>query len=161
MGTNFYLKRKLSKEQAEQAKSLIDGFEYEEVTKILETVKPIHIGKRSGGWRFIWNAHFFKYFEPNTESIDNFLKSGIIVDECDNEFTYEKFMNEEVGESLTEGYDLEKYYTENHSKYIPIRDYNYDVDYNKISQKINKDEINRYGEFVIGNRLFTINEDFS
>lgn len=41
----------------------------------------IHLGKKSAGWRFIWNPHYslcgndveFPYYEPTKSSIENFL----------------------------------------------------------------------------------------
>lgn len=131
MGTNFYLKRKDQEE-------------------------PIHIGKRSYGWRFLWDAHEFRYFEPNEDSIYEFLNSGIIKDEYGREFTYKEFMDGEVGDSLTEGFDLEKYYAE------------YDTErwYHAPKNEIEKFkqlgvEPDMYGEFRINDLLFTTSENFS
>lgn len=40
----------------------------------------VHLGKRSGGWRFCWNFNNNKYYS-NKEELFNFIKSGRVVDE--------------------------------------------------------------------------------
>ena len=108
MGTNFYLRRKLSKQEKDIAKELIDNDKYDEVRDILPN--DVHIGKRSYGWRFLWNANDFKYFEPNIDSLMNFLKSGDIYNEYGDYFTFDQFIKEEVGERIYKGWDLAEYY---------------------------------------------------
>ena len=40
----------------------------------------IHIGKRSSGWKFLWNFNDDKYYS-NKEQLFKFIRSGRIVDE--------------------------------------------------------------------------------
>jgi len=40
----------------------------------------IHLGKRSGGWKFLWNFHDKKYYS-NKEELLEFIRSGRVVDE--------------------------------------------------------------------------------
>lgn len=40
----------------------------------------IHLGKRSGGWQFLWNFHKMKYYN-NRETLFSFIRSGRVVDE--------------------------------------------------------------------------------
>lgn len=160
MGTNFYLKRKLNKQQKEEIKNLIDNDgDYDEIVDKLYVCHPIHIGKRSYGWRFLWDCHYFEHFEPTVESITEFLKSGQIIDEYDREFTYDEFINDEIGKRMTEGYTLADYYKESTSKnyiwYAP------NDELRKFEEYKDKIKINPYGEFNIGDMRFTISEDFS
>lgn len=65
-------------------------------------IEEVHLGKRSGGWQFIWNHNNKKYYEDNLESIKRFLSNGEgwIEDEYGERFTVEDFLNEEVGASM-------------------------------------------------------------
>ena len=40
----------------------------------------IHLGKRSGGWKFCWNFHNNKYYSSK-EQLLKFIRSGRVVDE--------------------------------------------------------------------------------
>ena len=154
MGTNFYLKRKLSKQEKDIAKELIDNDKYDEVRDILPN--DVHIGKRSYGWKFLWNANDFKYFEPNIDSLMNFLKSGDIYNEYGDYFTFDQFIKEEVGERIDKGWDLAEYYKSDPTVvpyYIPSRD---KIEY----QKKHNITPNNYGEFNIDNYRFTIHTEF-
>ena len=53
MGTNFYLRRPLPEEQKYKITELLKEDNYNEIEKILEYSKEIHIGKRSYGWKFL------------------------------------------------------------------------------------------------------------
>lgn len=159
MGTNFYLKRKLTKEQKEEIKNLIDlDGDYDEIVNKLYDCHPIHIGKRSCGWTFLWDAHKFEYFKPTRESLEEFLRSGQIIDEYNREFTYDQFWNEEIKDWLDNNLlDLDKYYNspkyDGHWKYRPG-----EYELRPFKDKV---DVNKWGEFYIDNLRFTINEDFS
>ena len=116
MGTNFYLKQKLSEQEKEKAIELLNLNDYEELREMLPN--KIHIGKRSGGWKFHWDHNYFKFFKPSKESLIEWLKSGQIVDEYGDEFTFDQFWNEEIDHFLYEGYDMasfaKKYPHESH-----------------------------------------------
>ena len=156
MGTNFYLKRKLKQYQKEEIKEAIDSDNYDKAEEMLQKTKEIHIGKRSGGWKFLWDAHEFKYFEPNKDSLNEFLKSGQIVDEYNKEFTFDQFWNEELKGWLDKGYDLESFYKSN------PKEYKHYVDLKSLKpfEKYNLN-INQYGEFDVEGLRFTIYEDFA
>ena len=51
--------------------------------------KAIHLGKRSGGWQFLWQFHDGKFYSDNLTSIKEFLNNPDyqIVDECGDVFT--------------------------------------------------------------------------
>lgn len=52
----------------------------------------IHLGKRSGGWKFCWNFHSNKYYS-NKEELLSFIRSGRVVDEYGEEQDVEEFIN--------------------------------------------------------------------
>jgi len=51
----------------------------------------IHLGKRSGGWKFCWNFHNNQYYKDK-ESLLNFIRSGRVVDEYGDEMDREEFI---------------------------------------------------------------------
>ena len=51
----------------------------------------IHLGKRSGGWKFCWNFHKDKYYDDK-ESLLEFIRSGRVVDEYGDEMNIEEFI---------------------------------------------------------------------
>lgn len=116
MGTNFYLRKKLSDREKLLAINSIINNDYDSVREILP--EDIHIGKRSGGWKFHWDHNYFQYYKPSKESLIEWLKSGQIVDEYGDEFTFDQFWNEEIDHFLYEGYDMasfaKKYPHESH-----------------------------------------------
>lgn len=157
MGTNFYLRKKISEEDKQNVIKQINNDNLVVARNIFaELTNRIHIGKRSDGWQFIWNANQFKYFDPNKESLQNWLKSGIIEDQYGREFTFEEFWNDEIKDFLYEGYNLEKYYSESGEMWWGP----YDIPC-YFRDKVEKFNIDKYGEFVIDGLRFTITEEFS
>lgn len=123
MGTNFYkvLKPKYTKKQKaeitkkinEQTKKLkdyfndnnyIDKYDIEDYYEMLKEFCPVrvHLGKRSGGWQFLWNHNNEKYYKKTLQSIREFLDTdnGFIIDEYGERFTTDQFLNEEIGEAM-------------------------------------------------------------
>lgn len=138
MGTNFYLRHKLSQEEKQKVKQLIDADKYEELRELLP--EDIHIGKRSYGWKFLWDAHYFKHFKPTKESLFEWLKSGQIIDEYGELFTFDEFINDEV---VYEGFDLDAYYNSN-----PYGSYICRVDKRDISSCFNCVDVNYCGRVL-------------
>lgn len=61
---------------------------------VTEMNEEIHIGKRSGGWKFLFNHQDGKYFDPqHQESLKAWLDNPFykIVDEYGEEYTFEEF----------------------------------------------------------------------
>lgn len=148
MGTNFYIKKYMTPEQKKEVIEKINNDQYDEVRDIIDEVKDIHIGKRSGGWKFLWDANDFKYFKPTKESLIEWLKSGQIVDEYDQEFTFDEFWNKEL-DGFWEGYDMVTY-----KKDHPDESYwiTYEKEFHGIPVTL--------GEFYIDNLRFSIYSDF-
>ena len=77
----------------------------------------IHLGKRSAGWKFLWNFNENKHYS-NKEDLLNFLRSGRIVDEYGSEENVEEF----IEMSLTwgqNGWDESTYIEDNPSHKNP------------------------------------------
>ena len=95
MGTNYY--------RIPTASEVERGFRYIETDSdlpYLDIANPwdefiegtsIHLGKRSGGWKFCWNFHKEKYYKDK-ESLLNFIRSGRVVDEYGEEMNVEEFI---------------------------------------------------------------------
>lgn len=156
MGTNFYLRRNLTKEESAFAIRMIECKNYEYAEQLLSKTAPIHIGKRSFGWKFLWEAHNFRYFDKNKESINEFLKTGTIFDEYGKEYDLSNFWNVELEGCIDEGHDLSTYYKEHPE--LEVRLPLYSIDRFK---KLFNIEPDLYGEFYIDGLRFTISENFS
>lgn len=108
MGTNYYIKKYMTPEQKKEVIDAINNDQYDEARDIMNEIKDIHIGKRSAGWKFLWDANDFKYFKPTKESLIEWLKSGQIIDEYDQEFTFDEFWNDCLN-GFWDGYDAITY----------------------------------------------------
>lgn len=107
MGTNFYFIPKMSVEDVQDillsAKKLAESKDYSDLEKlkhrIHKVVTEIHLGKRSAGWQFLWNHNDLKYYNPDLESIQKFLKEteGTIKDDYGQVYTYEELFKEIEG----------------------------------------------------------------
>ena len=51
----------------------------------------IHLGKRSGGWKFCWNFHNNKFY-ANKNALLSYIRSGRVVDEYGKEEDVEEFI---------------------------------------------------------------------
>jgi len=142
MGTNYY--RIHSEEEIEKKKSkLIEDikdldispssivFNFKIMDEISEQISAwdeftentsIHLGKRSSGWKFLWNFHDNKYYS-NKEELFNFIKSGRIVDEYGTEMDVEEFITMSLEWGQPNGFDMKKYRQEH------PRQYHYDFEH--------------------------------
>lgn len=157
MGTNFYLKKKLSSNLKEQVKEFLDNDDYESIKDILDSVEPIHIGKRSYGWKFLWDVNNFNYYKPVEKEVYEWLKnSGEIVDEYGNKYDFEDFI-----QSIPfDGCDIEEYYKE-HPTVHHFTYSSYDIA--RFIRNCGISDIpyiNSFGEFYIGKLRCTIANDF-
>jgi len=72
----------------------------------------VHIGKRSGGWKFSWNFHNGKFYTNKKELFD-FIRSGRIVNEYGEQIPTEEFIHMAIGwcvdglDGIEEGYEKE------------------------------------------------------
>jgi len=116
MGTNFYLKHIPTAQEYEAMQESLQAKELEKLQEqIQEAMRKYHIGKRSFGWAFLFQAKSPGYnydendvskapWEANIESLKSFVNDTEhyqIVNEYGETFTPEQFWDEEVGEALT------------------------------------------------------------
>ena len=106
MGTNFYARIIPKEEDIKRVHRIIDGYLTGNTLEIdddilKDSVQKIHLGKRSSGWQFLWQANP-KYYQDNLESIKEFLSRDdvIIYNEYEERFTLEKFLDKEIGYCL-------------------------------------------------------------
>lgn len=111
MSTNFYSVTPISTRQRQQLNDHItaslpsadtpysDDLRHR-YTHIAETIlaslptPPIHLGKRSVGWQFLWDYHQGRYYKPNLASIKAYLQDKIIIDEYHRTYTLDQFLQE-------------------------------------------------------------------
>lgn len=89
MGTNYYARIIPSKERKEHLKKLIDEDKFDEIQDEVSQMygsateyndgAEIHLGKRSGGWKFLFNPNFEKYYPLTKEGLMNFLKRDDVI----------------------------------------------------------------------------------
>ena len=145
MSTSFYVTRKLSQEEIDKCKKLLDEQNIYELINSLPVEKEIC--HRASGWQILWFAHNFKYFDRNAKSLFDFLKNSIITDECGKQYSFEEFYKE-IEDSLYEGETFISYYQNNsHGDFFR---------YYKFIEGIVQ---NQYGEFFIDGLRFINNED--
>lgn len=95
MGTNYYMKRIPTEDDIQKIEKLARTAQFDELQEyVTEMNQGIHIGKRSCGWKFLFNHQDGKYFDSHHQEL---LKAWLndphykIVDECGDEFTFEEF----------------------------------------------------------------------
>lgn len=79
-----------------------DSFDSESPWDIFINETNIHLGKRSGGWKFCWNFHDNKYYS-NKEELLKFIRSGRVVDEYGDEQNVEEFIEMALGWGQPDG----------------------------------------------------------
>jgi hypothetical protein len=130
MSTNYYRipKQKVVREKylelAEQI-SYMDIFSPEQIYNEFRTIEKgferwspwdnfidglkIHIGKRSSGWKFLWNFQEGKFY-TNKEELFKFIRSGRIVDEYGELQDTEEFIKMALEWGQPDGYVLDENY---------------------------------------------------
>jgi hypothetical protein len=99
----------------------------------------IHLGKRSSGWKFLWNFHKNKYYS-NKEELLKFIRSGRIIDEYGELQDTEEFIKMTLDWGEPDGLVLDEEYfnkTE-HNRWMsnPSDYYDKDVDGLRVSSSI-------------------------
>jgi hypothetical protein len=85
----------------------------------------IHLGKRSGGWKFCWNFHENKYY-TNKEELLAFIRSGRIVNEYGEEQEVEEFIEMALTWGEPDGFIYDQAYLDYMKKEGYHRDYSLD-----------------------------------
>jgi len=81
----------------------------------------IHLGKRSGGWKFCWNFHYNKYYS-NKDELFEFIREGRVVDEYGELVDNEEFI-EMALDWCKDGFDNQRYYDEHPNHRVSWIDY--------------------------------------
>ena len=116
MGTNYYLCHVPTVKEHLEMQELLAKKQYEDLkNKIEKSTHRYHIGKRSCGWQFLFEAGkgglksgddgYYRLNNPwsnNLQSLKEWLSKSeyVIQNEYGDIFTSEQFWNEEVGKSL-------------------------------------------------------------
>lgn len=87
---------------------------WEELTSNLN----VHLGKRSSGWKFLWNWNDSKYYS-NKEELVKFVRSGRVVDEYGRDIPVEEFLKMSFEWGQEDGWDDETYHKEHPDSYRP------------------------------------------
>ena len=143
MGTNYYRiptqlemeerKAKLIKDIADldmspsniesEFRQYGDSWDMESAWDIFTKETSIHLGKRSGGWKFCWNFHNNKYYS-NKEELIQFVLSGRVVNEYGDEIEPQEFLDMAFEWGQPDGLIAdEKYIRENSSWISNPQDY--------------------------------------
>lgn len=72
----------------------------------------IHLGKRSGGWKFCWNFNNNKYYS-NKEELLAFIRSGRVVNEYGEEQDVEEFIEMALNWGEPDGLVFDENYENN------------------------------------------------
>lgn len=107
MGTNYYARILPTRKRKEEIKKAIDDNDFNKIEHLVNKTygKPhydyddekqyaggeIHLGKRSCGWKFLWNPNWYKVLKGHSEKTDN----------SDGSYSYHW---------VDDGYDVFKYY---------------------------------------------------
>jgi len=143
MGTNYYRiptqlemeerKSKLIKDIADldmspskiesEFRQYGDSWDMESAWDIFTEGTSIHLGKRSGGWKFCWNFHNNQYYS-NKEELKQFVLSGRVVNEYGDEIDPQQFLDMAFEWGQPDGLiGDEKYLRENSSWISNPQDY--------------------------------------
>ena len=99
MGTNYYRIPTQQEMEERKAKLINDVNDLDMNPLNMESVwdrftegTSIHLGKRSGGWKFCWNFHDNKYYKDRDSLLD-FIRSGRVIDEYGEVWNVEEFID--------------------------------------------------------------------
>lgn len=137
MGTNYYARIIPSKERKKQLKDLIDNDDFRNICRMVQDTYSspdfsyyenticggeIHLGKRSGGWKFLWNPNWYKIPQGHIEK-ENKREDG----------SYSV-------KYVEDGYDIFKYYDLNKESLKKFIDRDDVVIYDEYEERIDKEE---------------------
>ena len=130
MGTNYYRIPTQQEMEERKAKLINDVNDLDMNPLNMESVwdrftegTSIHLGKRSGGWKFCWNFHDNKYYKDRDSLLD-FIRSGRVIDEYGEVWNVEEFIDMAFEWGQPDGLIAdEKYLRENSSWLSNTQDY--------------------------------------
>lgn len=166
MGTNFYIRRRATLEEKRTICDLVHNSQWALAGDLFP--RSIHIGKRSGGWQFLWNPLILDeltdrgYQRPHTaEQIKDLLNHYDIFDEYGEKFTYQQFWNDEVGGFLYQDPDhLDAASDDRQGQYGSMWDRLTEAHKDCI-RRLYDCEPDQYGEWKVDGLRFTNSTQFS
>jgi hypothetical protein len=75
----------------------------------------VHLGKRSSGWKFLWNWNKGEYYKTK-EELFKFIRDGRVVDEYGEQINTDEFITMALEWGKEDGWDIETYYRQNPSE---------------------------------------------
>lgn len=200
MGTNYYAQIKPTKAQKEALKAAIDNDEFDNIHDMMHELYgevaydygtydggKIHLGKRSGGWTFLWNPNQYQvadgeivekvdeiglakkeyilqhklrnFYDLNKDSIKKFIcrDDVTILDEYGEVVPNDEFFQMAIKWGQEDGLDYDTYC----SKYGETYGTTYDTDYKKWLRSLGY-KINYQGEDFYSDGLrFATTTEFS
>ena len=125
MGTNYYripTQLEMEERKAKLIKDIADldisPSDMESVWDSITEGTSIHLGKRSGGWKFCWNFHDNKYYS-NKEELIQFVLSGRVVNEYGDEIDPQEFLDMAFEWSQPDGLITDEKYLRENSSWLP------------------------------------------
>jgi len=112
MGTNYYARIIPTKERKEAIKTVIDKNDFNRIKHLVRKTYgsteydiadgfcggEVHLGKRSAGWKFLWNPNWYKDLKGHTEweDVGNGCRIGHFVDDGYEVFKYYDLTKESI-----------------------------------------------------------------
>lgn len=149
MGTNYYARILPSKKRKDEIKKAIDDNDFNKVNQLIDktygmpiydfiegsfSAGVVHLGKRSAGWKFLWNPNWYKMAKGHSEEKvnDNGSKTIRWVDDGYDVFKFYDLTKESI-KSFIDREDVEIYneYDEKQDKeefYEMAMNWGYDKD---------------------------------
>ena len=149
MGTNYYARILPSKKRKDEIKKAIDDNDFNKVNQLIDktygipiydfiegnfSAGVVHLGKRSAGWKFLWNPNWYKMAKGHTEEKvnDNGSKTIRWVDDGYDVFKFYDLTKESI-KAFIDREDVEIYneYDEKQDKkefYEMAMNWGYDKD---------------------------------
>ena len=149
MGTNYYARILPSKKRKDEIKKAIDDNDFNKVNQLIDktygipiydfiegnfSAGVVHLGKRSAGWKFLWNPNWYKMAKGHTEEKvnDNGSKTIHWVDDGYDVFKFYDLTKESI-KAFIDREDVEIYneYDEKQDKeefYEMAMNWGYDKD---------------------------------
>jgi len=131
MGTNYYripTQKEMEERKAKLIKDIADldispsnieseFRQYGDSWDIFTEGTSIHLGKRSGGWKFCWNFHNNKYYKDRDSLLD-FIRSGRVIDEYGEVWNVEEFIDMAFEWGQPDGLIADEKYTRENNSWI-------------------------------------------
>ncbi len=93
----------------------IDEYDWNKISPWNEFLNDakVHLGKRSSGWKFVWNFNKNLYYS-NKEELFEFIRSGRVVDEYGRLIPNEEFIEDALEWEQPDGLIYNKDYIKSH-----------------------------------------------